>query len=107
MRGGIVAQTAPIEVTEHCTALGAARPIAAGAVVACRERAAVRLRAGQQVVAIGCEADARDHSAVFGQRGLRTELVVVAVQIVDVLRHDLTLEVLPWTGADAIARING
>ena len=35
------------------------------------------------------------------QRGLHAELVVVAVKIVNVLRNNVTLEVLPGAGPDA------
>src|SRR5262249_60584989 len=51
-------------------------------------------------------ADAGDHRAPLGQRHLHSELVVVAVQVVDVLRDDLALEVLPGALADAVAGID-
>jgi hypothetical protein len=38
---------------------------------------------------------------------LHAELVIVAVQIVDVLRDNLSLKVLPGTVPDAIARVYG
>src|ERR1700746_1701980 len=94
-------------MTKHGAALGAARPIAAGAVFARREGATVRLRAGQQVVTVGRKTDARNHPAVLGQRGMRAKLVVVAVKVIDVLCHDLALKVLPGTAADALPRIDG
>src|SRR5262249_54179858 len=82
-------------------------PVAAGAILARREGAAVGLRAGERVVIIRRVANARHDSAALGQRGLRTELVVGAVQIVDVLRNGLFLEVHPRAAADAVARVDG
>jgi hypothetical protein len=94
-------------VAQHRGSLGAARPVVAGPIFAGREGAAIRLRAGESVVTNGGVADARNHSAPFRQRGLHVELVVVAMKIVNVLRNNVTLEVLPGAGPDAIARIDG
>ena len=79
----------------------------AGPIFAGREGSAIRLRAGESVVTSWRVADAGDHGAPFRQRGLHVQLVVVAVKIVNVLRDNLTFEILPWAGADAIACING
>ena len=49
---------------------------------------------------------ARNNEAAFGQRSVHSEFVVVAVQIVDVLSDDFTLEILPRTVADAVACID-
>src|SRR5262249_31016780 len=50
---GVVARTPAVDVADHGRALGAARPVAAGSILAGRKRAPVRLRAGQNVVVIG------------------------------------------------------
>ena len=65
------------------------------------------LRAGENIVTIGRVADAGNDGAAFRQRRLHAELVVVAVQIVNVLRNNFSLEVLPGTAPDAVARIDG
>src|SRR4051794_24682394 len=49
----------------------------------------------------------RNDQATLGQRGGHAELVVVAVQIIDVLRDRFALEVLPRTTADAVTRVDG
>src|SRR5262249_46283217 len=107
LRRLVVAQAPAIDVSEHRSALRALGPVAAGAILACRESAAIRLRAGQRVVIVRRRADARYDSAALGQRGLLAELVVGAVQIIDVLRDGLFLEVHPRAAADAVARVNG
>ena len=71
------------------------------------ERRAVRLRAGEDVVPVRRVAAAVDHLALLGQRGLLADLVVGAVQIVDVLRDHLALGVLPRAVADAVAGVDG
>ena len=53
------------------------------------------------------EADTGDDLAALAQRRVEAELVVVAVQIVDVCRDDFAFEILPRTLADAVARIDG
>src|SRR5262249_9356452 len=89
LRRGVVAQALAITVAEHGRALRAAGPVAAGAVLAGRGRLAVGLRAGQHIVVVGGVADAGHHVAALGQPILHAELVVFAVQIVDVLRPHL------------------
>src|SRR5262249_23631594 len=106
LRSGIVAQTLAIDVTDHRGTLGAAGPVPTGAILAGGESLAVRLRAGQHVVIVRRIADAGDHGAALGQRRLRAELVVIAVQVIDVLRDHLALEVLPRALADAVASID-
>src|SRR5262249_6481759 len=82
-------------------------PVATGAILACRESAAVRLRAGQRIVIVRRHSDARHDGAALGERGLLAELVVGAVQIIDVLRDGLFLEVHPRAAANAVARVDG
>src|SRR5262249_36160964 len=81
----VIAQTLAVDVADHGGALGAAAPVAAGAILAGAERRAVHLRAGQDVVCVGGVADAGDHVAALRERSLHAELVAVAVQIVNVL----------------------
>src|SRR5262245_66666222 len=83
-------------------ALGAAGPVPAGPVLAGGESFAVRLRAGQDIVIVRRVADAGDHGAALGLRRWHAELVAVAVKIVDVLRDDLSFEILPGAASDTI-----
>src|SRR5262245_4033258 len=94
-------------MADHRRPLGAARPVPAGSILTGREGVAIRLRPGQHVVAIGCEANSRNDLASFAQRDLEAELVVVAVKIIDALCDDLAFEVLPGPFADAISRVDG
>ena len=89
LRRRIVAQALAVDMADHRGALRAGAPVAAGAIVARRERAAFRGRSGQHVVTVRREADAGDDLAALAQRGVEAELVVVAVQIVDARRDDL------------------
>src|SRR4051794_17250406 len=106
-RRRVVTQSLAIDVPDHRGALRAAGPVAAGAVFAGRKGLAFRRRAGEHVVAVWRKADARNDETALGERRHRAELVVVAVQVVDAGRHDLTLEVLPRPLADAVARMSG
>src|SRR4051812_29208898 len=103
----IIAQALAVDMAEHGGALGAARPVLAGAILGGRERPAFRCRARQRVVPIRREADTGDDEATLAHRVVEAELVVVAVQIVDAGRDDRALEVLPRAVADAVARIDG
>ena len=55
---------------------------------------------------VGSVTDSRDYGTAFCQRRLHVEFVFVAVEIVNVLRDNLTLEVLPGSVPDAIACID-
>src|SRR4051812_25595685 len=94
-------------MADHRRALGAARPVAAGPVLPRRKSPAVHLRAGQNVGIVGRVADTGDNGAPLGERGRHPELGAVAVKIVDVLRDDLTLEILPGPAPDTIAGVHG
>src|SRR3954468_23498227 len=107
LRRVVVTQALAVDVAEHGRALGAARPVAAGAVFASRECAAFRGGAGQRIVPVRREADARDDEAPLGHRVVEAELVVGAVQIVDAGGDDGALEVLPRAIADAFAGVDG
>src|SRR5262245_52410118 len=106
-RRRVVAQTLAFAVADHGRALGAARPVAAGSVLAGRERASIHLRAGQYVVGVGRVANTGNHGAALGERDLHAELVAVAMQVIDVLGDDLVFEILPRSPSDAIAGIDG
>src|SRR5207244_6811966 len=86
-------------------ALAALGPICASDVFAAGERRAVRLRAGEDVVLVRRVAASIDDVPLFGQRGLLVE-VVVAVQLGYIAGNDDSLDVLPWTIADALARVD-
>src|SRR5580692_4431061 len=104
MRGVVLAQALAVDVTEHGSAFGAAGPIAARAILAGRERRAVRLRAGQGVMPVRRVAAAIDDVAFFGKRGLLGQ-VVLAMQLRDILGDDDALGIGPGAFADAIACI--
>src|SRR5262244_2316823 len=94
-------------MADHGRALGAARPVATGAILAGRKSPAFRRRAGQDVVTVRCKAHARNDLAPLSQRRVHAKLVIVAVQIVDGLSDDFALEILPRTTANAVTRIDG
>src|SRR5437660_290413 len=104
---GVVAQALAVAVADHGCALGAARPVAAGSVLAGRKGPSVHLRARKNVVSIGRVANAGNHGPALGQRHLHAEFVVVAMKIVDVLGDDLVFEILPGAASDAVAGIDG
>src|SRR5258707_11056046 len=56
---------------------------------------------------VRCKAHARNDLPPLGQRRVHAKLVIVAVQIVEVLSDDFALEILPWTIANAVTRIDG
>jgi hypothetical protein len=102
---GII-EAGAIGVSEHRRTLRAACPVLAGPVVSPRKGGTVGLRASQDIVAIGCIPATVDHVTLLRQRGLLGQLVG-AMQIRNVLGDNNTLGVLPWSLADAIARIDG
>src|SRR5947209_13080791 len=106
-RGGVVAQAPAVDVPDHGDALRAAGPVAAGAILAGRKRAAFRGRSGQHVVPVWRKADPRNGEAALRQRRGDAKLVVVAVQVIDARRDGFAFEVLPRTFADAVARVDG
>src|SRR3954447_12723222 len=106
LRRVVIAQSDAIGMTEHGRALCGAGPVAAGAVLAGPECGAVGLRAGQHIVAVRRVAAAVDDLGLLAERGLLGE-VVGAVQLGDILGDDDALGVLPWSLADAVARIDG
>ena len=105
-RLGIVAQTLPVDMPDHRRALSAARPVVAGLVLTRREGSAVGLRAGQRVVPVGGVPAAVDHIPLLGERRLLGQVVVIAVQIVDILGDDRPFGVLPRTLADAVPGVD-
>ena len=93
-------------MAEHGGAFFAARPIAAGHIFGGRERAAVGLGAGEDVVHIRFVAAAVDGLAFFAQRGLFVE-IVFAVQLVGIFRDDDAFGILSRPASDAVARVDG
>src|SRR4051812_30180469 len=105
LRRGAFIQPRAVVVTDDRRALAALGPVAAGRVAfVSGQRASFRRRTGQHIVHVRFVATAVDDLALLGERGLLVD-VGVAVQVLDVLGHDLALGVLPWALADAIARI--
>src|SRR5207249_5691323 len=76
LRRVVVSQALPIVMADHRRPLAALRPVAAGAVIAGCERGAVGLRAGQDVVHVGCVATAVDQLPLLGQRRLLVMLLL-------------------------------
>src|SRR3954468_17114932 len=106
LRCVIVAQSLPVVVPDHGRACAALGPVATGAVFTGGKRPSVRLRAGQDVVAVGRFGAAVHRLALLVKGGLLADLIVGAVEIIDVLRDGLALCILPRSGTDAIARID-
>src|SRR5262249_20817488 len=79
--------------------------VSARAIVAGRERAAVGLGAGEDVVYVRGTAAAVDLLALLRQRRVLGE-VVLAVELGHVLRDDDALGVLPGPAPDAVARVD-
>src|SRR5262249_43923561 len=102
----IVAQALAIGVADHRRALRAARPVLAGAIRLGPERGAVRLRSRQHVVTVRLVADAVADLAFFSDIRLLGEIIAGAVQIGDVLGDNDAFGVLPWSLADAVARVH-
>ena len=94
-------------MAEHGDPKGAARPIVAGQAEVARKRPAVRLRSGQHVVLVERFEHAVEGLALLGSCCLLGNLVVGAMEIVEVLRDDIAVGVLPWASPDAIAGIDG
>ena len=103
----VVALPLAVVVAQHGGAGGAAGPVVAGHVFTPRERAAVGLRAGEDVVHVRFVAACVDGLAFLAEPGFFVDLIVVAVQIVDVFRDDDACGVLPRTFAVAVARVVG
>src|SRR5690349_25073820 len=95
-----------VVVAEHDGALAALRVIAARHVIRARERGAVGPRTGQDVVLVRRVASTVDDFTFLSERRLLAELVRT-VQLVEVVRDDLTLRLAPWSLADPIARVDG
>src|SRR5579862_177264 len=93
-------------MAEHHAALAALRIVPAGHVAAGRERGAVRFGAGEDVVPIRLVAEAVHDVALLGQRRLLAD-VVLAMELVEIVRDDLALRVSPRSLADPIARVDG
>src|SRR5205085_7139199 len=104
-RRGVVEALA-IVMADHRGALRAFGPVAAGAVVGAREGGTVRLRAGEDVVAVRRVAAAVDDLALLAEPGLLVG-VVGAMQLGKVLGDHHALAVHPGAAADAILRVHG
>jgi hypothetical protein len=102
----IVAQTCSVDVAQHRGSLRAARPVVAGPIFPGREGTAIRLGTSESIVTKWGVPHAWNHSAALRQRGLRVELVVVAVKIIDALCNNFSFKVLPGAAANAIARVD-
>src|SRR5215510_15473549 len=91
-------------MTDAGTAISCARPV-----IAChcaRKRLAIRTRSREDVVGVGIVSTAIHLRPFFGKRVLFTKFVLVAVQVVDILRNNNAFRVLPGTLADAIPSVH-
>src|SRR3954453_4203906 len=104
-RGIVVAQPDAVSVSDHRRALRAARPVLASAILAGRERGAVRLRSGQHVMAVRRVAATIDDIALLAQRGLLAQ-VVGTVQFSDVLGDYGGFGIAPRSLAEAVAGVH-
>src|SRR5262245_47323196 len=92
-------------MTDAGTAISCAGPVMAGHCD--RERLAVRTRSREDVVGVGIVSTAIHLRPFFSKRALLTKFVLVAVQVVDILRNNNAFRVLPGTLADAIPSVHG
>src|SRR5262249_5844651 len=91
-------------MAEHRSALGAACPVLASAIVGARERSTVRLRTGKHVMPGGRFTHAIDAVTLLGQRRLLVE-IVRGVKLGNIVSNDYAFGVLPRSLADAVACI--
>src|SRR4030095_1304303 len=94
-------------MAQHRGALVAACPITARHIVAAWKCPTVRLRAGEYVMHVGFIAAGVDLIASLAQRSFFVEIIVVAVEIVDVFGDDDAFGILPGTFANAITSVDG
>src|SRR5687768_765991 len=101
-------------MTDHDRPLPVARVVVARHILASGECAAVRLRAGEDVVLVRLVADAIHELALLADRGQLIDPVAearllerIAVQFGGVSRNLLAARVEPGACADAIARVDG
>jgi len=94
-------------MAEHSGADRAARPVMAGPVFTSRERTSVGLGAGENVMHVRFVAAGVDGLALLAKRSFFADLIVVAVQIVDIFRDGHAFGVLSRAFADAIAGVDG
>lgn len=101
----IITAALTVVVTNIGGSFAIARPVIA--VGRSHWESAVHIRAGQDVVRVGIISASVDRCALFRDRVLLGELVLVTVEVVDVGRYDDTFHVLPRTAADSIPSVNG
>src|SRR6185312_13678803 len=94
-------------MAEHRGTLRAARPVLAGAILTRSEGGAVRLRARQYIMPVRFISDTVADLTFFGEVGLLGQVVAGTVESGDVPGDHHALDVLPWSLADAVARIDG
>jgi hypothetical protein len=88
-------------------AFPAAGPVPASGIATGRRIQALRVRAGQDVVhVVGLSATARNLFALLAERGFSSDLVVVAMQILNARGDDHAFGVLPGAFADAVTRVD-
>src|SRR6516164_8489442 len=92
-------------MAEHRSALGAACPVLASAIVGARERSTIRLRTGKHVMPGRRIAHAVDAVALLGKPCLLIE-IVRAVKLGKIVSNDYAFGVLPRSLANAVARIH-
>jgi hypothetical protein len=102
----IVAQTLAVDMADHGRALGAARPVATGAIFAGREGAAFRV----DPVSTSWRFGAKPTPGMIWPRSVRRvskpSLLLSLCRSSTSGRDHVALEILPWAVADAVARID-
>src|SRR4029453_9365076 len=94
-------------MAQHRGAFVAACPITACHIFAAWKCPTVRLRAGEYVMHVRFITAGVDLITFFAQRGFFVEIIVVAVEIVDVFGDDDAFGILPRTFANAITGVDG
>src|SRR5690242_9106634 len=82
-------------------------PVVTGHIGARRISPAFLGRTRQNIVAIGREPSAGNHSPLLVQHGHGCKPVSQAVNLVNILSHEGAAEVVPWALSDAISCIDG
>src|SRR4051794_28719728 len=102
MGGSAVVEPLAVVMADERSPIAGARPIVAGL----RRLGAVGQRSGENVVAVRRVAAAVDDIALFVERGVLGDAVLVAVEGGDVVGDLLALGIVPRTAADAVLGVD-
>jgi len=105
--GRILSTTLSIMVPDPCTALSVTGPVAAGCVTLSRSKCPVQVRSSHDVVHVRAVPAAIDGHAYLTYGRFFVEICVVSVELLDVVRHENTQGIVPWTVTNSITGIYG